>query len=245
MEHSSDLDRVLDVLNRLILKTQKVALLAKQGHSLLLKAAVAILYELKQIANKFFKTNGQNFVDVLHNIERLDAIVHKLFLKLENFSIFLERESTDDEERNLIQAHIPHKEGLHAQILLSICKSVREFERSFIFQRQLWFDRETLSRRLNCSLEQFSYGTSSFDLFAKVFEHKSFRKHIQAVRPKVVVFGSSHGLLCFFIALSFPNSECFGFEVLESLHEKSVAFASEYKIGELINLTALNNNHIC
>jgi hypothetical protein len=221
-----DLDRVLENLNVLIKRTQWLAREARQDskHILLLKAIVAVLDELSQLACRFFESKGKNIMEVRELILRQECLIDKLALKLPSTEDTNDAELNEENNRVLVQKHGS------SSVLSSIIMKIRYFEKSFEFQQNLWQDKENASLSLTCSTDQFSYGTSSFSLFSNLFQHKSFQKRMKSVEPRVVIFGSSIGLLSFYVALTFPKCKCFGYEVLPSLHEKAIFLKSEYDI---------------
>lgn len=224
-----DLDRAIEKLNLLIKKTQWLAREARHNskYALLLNAIVAVLDELSQLACSFFELRGENILEVREVIERQESIVDKLALKLPYSIGSNDAELHEENNRILVQKHESSFK------LSTVIERVRYFEKSFEFQQNLWQDKENASLSLSCSTDQFSYGTSSFSLFSNLFKHKSFQRRMKSEGPKVVVFGSSIGLLSFYVALTFPKCKCFGYEVLPSLHEKANYLKSEYEINNV------------
>ena len=117
--------------------------------------------------------------------------------------------------------------------LYCITNAVHSFEKSFVFQRRLWEDKILIAKSLNCSISHLSYGTTRFSLFASLFDSEPFRRCVNEKEGKfeAVICGSSHGLLCFYIATCYPQSHCVGYEVIPSLHDKANSLAELFLKG--------------
>ena len=173
--------------------------------------------ELEHAAEVLFSSRGEDSAqctDILYGIRKM---MHKLRLELSDSS------KDDDDARDDTPMW-----------LKAILRTTRAIEPTFLFQQQLYNDKQRVSKAMNCSAAQFTYGTTSYGFFRKVLEcppiacamlpspsspypKPPLPSHRPPFAPKCAVFGSSAGLLSFYISAVYPHARVDGYEVLPCL----------------------------
>ena len=217
-------DKLLSKLNATIHSLQVMAKEANSRfkssnetkYALFLKTTVVLLTDLRKLSSKFFESGADtDSTEVTKQLEKYDMITSKLLSKLPGFSLpggDMDREQLRQEKEHievLFQSSSGYN-GRRFEVLLSILNDVRSYERTFAFQKRLQMEKKTTAEILECSIDQFSYGTTRFSLWKTLLDHESIKARMQRSRllsmePKVYIFGSSLGLLSYFTAIYYPN----------------------------------------
>lgn len=141
-----------------------------------------------------------------------------------------------DASEYALLSELEREQDLDMRPLAGCLRSVRQLEKTFAFQRRLWLDKQRIAPMLNCSTEQLTYGTTTFAMWHRLMvgssslrnrmrskEHDAEDEDVKArhlttvSQPKVVIFGSSLGLLGFYTSSLFPHARIVGYEVMPSL----------------------------
>lgn len=110
--------------------------------------------------------------------------------------------------------------------LVQLIRMLRDQEQSQYFQRSLLHTQRSVAQSSVYSLDNFAYGTTSYQTWLRIFSTPIVQAAINACRPsnncgnglrsEYTVFGSSTGSLVFFAALAF-GIQCTGVELLPFL----------------------------
>ena len=157
-------DIALCYFNSIILKAQNVAYSANRllksnkdnKFSIILRSSLAILKDLNHILFDFYISDGENINQTLtaasNNEDILDKLIstlpHNTLLKSNNIDTIF------DNDRLILETTPCY--GRKFEVLLSIITSIRSLEKTFYFQKQLWIQKNTLSKSFKCSIDQFA-----------------------------------------------------------------------------------------
>ena len=268
-------DELLVSLREMTARVQDMAVVANSKfkstgvlrYSTVLKASMALLTQLHETSEEFFKLNGQNGFQVQKKVASVQSLTEKLIGRLPDGHQLMEsrrtaRDANKDIDRVFVE-NLSLYQGRHLSVLTAILDDVKSYEKTFSFQRKLWVEKNSMANTLGCSVEQFSYGTTrshssipstslkyhhnlhvpshvltstySFSLWKNLMDHEAFRGRMQRgmllqAEPKVIVLGSSLGLLSYFTAVYYPHCQCVGYDVLEVLHDKALMLQREYGV---------------
>lgn len=180
------------------------------------RLAVILLKQLGVHSNRLFEQGGRNAAEILEEVHDINSIICK----------FDKKALISDSEKVL-------KEVIYAdyfsesmidkfKALSSIVSQVRQIEQTFAFQHELWTEKRNLSVTMDCSMDQLTYGSSTFELWQRLLQSEFVLQAVQqsvTESPEVIVLGSSLGLLLFYSSTLLPAStRCVGFEVMSALH---------------------------
>ena len=252
MASKSKLDDMVTTIQSVVGKLQTILRFTQdhpeQSSSSLQRASLGSLREAQELQTLFFQSNGN---DGYEDWDDLEIMSNKLLKKLPIdylLKIQEENSSGDGWHKTRYDREQKFLKGLNYTGLLNIVLSIRKIESTFSFQSMLWRDKHQIAMELNAPPEQFTYGSSLFELWYCLFEHKAFLRRIhnnnnnnkKGHSKQVVIFGSSQGLLAAYLAMHhvLRNNEnenedddrCMGechldirgYEVLPSLHKVAV-----------------------
>ena len=228
--------KINDVINRTkACATQSNKIYKSNGdkkYALLMKAFIAILRDLNTICQNMYENTDNDVTRVFSRIMEVESVIDKLICKFPTGTILTWQDTDDDDDDKVLLQSIPCY-GRRFEVLVSILEHIRAFEKTYTFQRQLWLEKKTLVRRIKCSLDQFAYGTTSFSLWRSLLDCKYFNMKIYVKpNPRVYFFGSSHGILCFYTSIYYPQCRCTGYEVLGSLFDQALCLKKTHKVGK-------------
>ena len=218
--------RCLDEIHRLSLA---VGGLASTSSGVRRRALVGLLTELQGAATGLFASGGSDVKTCDATLRGVQDVVAKLGLlnsKSSSSSPSREKEAAE----NALLVKLETEEDLEMLALSYILRSVRQMESSFGFQLNLWQDKQLLSQALGTPEQNLTYGTTSFQLWTQVMRCKPVRERLSCRRPvqKVLIFGSSLGLLAFMTSSLYPETKIVGYEILPTLHRTSQALKAAY-----------------
>ena len=205
------------------------------------RLAIGALKDIYKLTEKLFEHGGSNAVDIIEQLGEIDDLLAKLNDKRKGLGL-------DNDELNRLKQDETH---LHSDIincpitfksLQDIILNVKQSEKTFSFQHSLWLEKKATAKVLDCSIEQLTYGSSSIDLWMKLVDNNLWKDAIDSNvpiddgdddKPKVVIFGSSQGLLSFYSsALNYifhkNNISVIGYEILPYLNNKAQQLLSDH-----------------
>jgi hypothetical protein len=229
-----------------------IHILAKQIHNYmnttenisLIKRRLAIgaLGDIEKITDKLFSCDGLKAHQVIKDLSGVKLIISKLNCSETNIIYIDNNNNKSNESIESIQTNLNKiwklKDNTNTNLdddlipipssLLLLLENTRQLEKTFSFQHRLWIEKRLLSDLLNCTVDQFTYGSSGFDLWVELNSHHSWINAIKNdnipnnIKPIINIFGSSQGLLAFFTAAMNPYCHCIGYEVIPMLHNLSI-----------------------
>ena len=203
------------------------------------RLAIGALKDINKLTEKLFDNGGSNAVDIIEQLGEIDDLIIKLNDKRKGLGL-------DNDELNRIKQDEAHLNSdvincpLTLKSLRDIISSVKISEKTFSFQHSLWLEKKATAKLLDCSIEQLTYGSSSIDLWIKLVGSDVWKDAIYSnvsahdnENPKVVIFGSSQGLLSFYSsALNYifhkNNITVIGYEILPYLYNKASSLLTEH-----------------
>lgn len=190
------------------------------------RALLATLQELQVAADILFSSRGKDCMIVADVLESVRSLLKKLGVVGSQSAQGSSSSRTDVSDA--------------PSWLQSLVNTLRTREPTFAFQQQLHVDKQRAARRHNCSVDQLTYGTTSWTFFRRVLQSPEVA---HAMRPSPVptrcaIFGSSTGLLSFFTAALYPHACVDGFEVLPCLVTLATKMRDTY-----CNTNASNSNN--
>jgi hypothetical protein len=219
-DKSVQAQKVLDRIHAVSKRIGRFAVTKKVTTSRLFYTA---LRDLDEISNRLFATAGNAANTLMEEITEIEESLSR-FLKPEE-------DKRIDDSHTSAEASEGGVEGI-LEILRQTVEKVRVLERSWEFQLQLWNEKKDLCKQLDCSTDQFTYGSSSFATWKKVACSPCFRRAMHA-GAKAVIFGSSTGLLAFYTSALYPQSTCVGYEVAPSLHAHASKLCKEFPVANI------------
>jgi len=198
------------------------------GTSVKRRAVYALLKEVRGISDVLFESGGDNVEGVKESLKCVVDVATKLGVV--SFEEPRCRETEASENALLVKLEM-EEDGLDLRPLSYILRSVKQMERSWSFQHSLWQDKQALSLATDCSIDNLTYGTTSLHLWQKVMSSAPVRERLSSGKgAKVLVFGSSVGLLAFMTSALYPTSDVkiVGYEIMPTLHSISVALKTAY-----------------
>ena len=228
---------VLDKIHGLVLSFESF-IRNKEGSKINERLALGALNDIHKLTEKLFEHSGTNAVDIIEQLDEIDDLLRKLNNKRSISSYDTIRTTTSMNETLLNSDTI--RCPITLKSLQDIITNVRLIEKTFSFQHKLWLEKNNIAKVLDCSVEQLTYGSSSIDLWMKLVTTVVWKEAIFAStsvdendNPKVIVFGSSQGLLSFYSsALNYNyhknNITVIGYEVLPYLYNKATDLLQDH-----------------
>ena len=225
----------LDKIHDLVLSFESF-IRNKEGSKINERLALGALNDIHKLTEKLFERGGSNAVDIIEQLDEVDDLLRKLN-KRNIVSYDTIRTTTMTEtllNSDTIRCPITLKS------LQDIITNVRDIEKTFAFQHKLWLEKNKIAKVLDCSVEQLTYGSSSINLWMKLVNSIAWKEAIftstpidENDNPKVIVFGSSQGLLSFYSsALNYNfhknNITVIGYEILPYLYNKATDLLHEH-----------------
>jgi hypothetical protein len=112
-----------------------------------------------------------------------------------------------------------------------ILERLHTLEEDFLFQKELYRSQKSLCALSKYTLENFAYGTTPFGTWMTLIEQcPVLEDTLKKDTTRYTVFGSSTGLLVFYIAALYPHVNCQGYEILPFLTKVAQDTAKEFQI---------------
>jgi hypothetical protein len=187
----------VDEIHRL---TQLLAAVMQRTESnMIKKGAVSCLKELQSLSENLFRdpNSARDLLD--DEFPSLERIVGNM-CKKEGINIDDEKYQCgyrEDESgvSNLISS-LKDDNFTNGLIIEQIINFVRGLESQYRFQQALYNEKQDISKDLNCSTDQLTYGSSSLTLWSQLMEQEPIKRALSPGKERqFVVFGSSQGLL--------------------------------------------------
>ena len=160
-------DELLQAFNKTTARVQDLAFAANSEfkstglsrYSIVLKASMALLGDLRKVSGDFFESNGQTSFEVRKKIHSVESLTNKLIGRLSDPTAvesrgLLRKKLEQDQNENVLKEMSTYHGG--QTVLLAILADVKSHEKTFSFQRKLWLQKKAMASSMNCSIDQFS-----------------------------------------------------------------------------------------
>jgi len=207
------------------------------------RLVLGLLKDLRATTDKLFASRGRDpeVQSVLEGVRGAVARLRGAVASTESESNeSLGAKKYREASEYALLSELEMEQDLDTRPLAGCLRSVRQLEKSFAFQRRLWFDKKRIAPLLQCSTEQLTYGTTTFAMWHRLMmgsssirnrmrskEHDADDEDVTS-QPKVIIFGSSVGLLGFYTSTLFPHSRIVGYEVMTSLVKVAQQLKNSY-----------------
>jgi len=205
---------------------------------ILKRLSLAAFKDLQKITQSLLILEGANALECDEELDEVEKVVNRLALAGNG----VEGENRLPSQKSRVAS--PCGDSMFYNTLEKIMTNMSELERTFSFQLALYKSKLAAAEATKCSFEQFTYGSSSFQIWKTLIEHQVVKNALEVCysmkkrqkqkllqSPVVVIFGSSMGLLGFFTHCLYPSAHVIGYEILPTLHAKALEFQIQFECG--------------
>lgn len=188
------------------------------------RSLVGYLRDIDALGERLFNSDGIEATEVLLEVEVISHALHRLEQKYD----FVEAINVPVEALVGKELKLNSMRDERSISLVNIINKVKSIERTFDFQLKLHQEKKLLAIKTGTIDSTFTYGTTSFNCFASLMDHPSIEGIYAIKEPRVVILGSSQGLLAHFTSYCLPHAKCVcGIEIMPCLHNLARSLLTE------------------